>query len=345
MKILIIRFSSIGDIVLTTPVIRCIRKQLPAAQIHYLTKKAFEPVLAGNPYIDKRFFLEGDLVPVIMELLKEQYDVIIDLHHNLRTRYVKSMLTQAFNSHIKKYTFHKLNIRKWLLTTFKLQTLPDRSIVERYFDTVRPLGVTNDGQGLDYFIPAADELKKDDLPTAHTHGFVACVIGGAHETKKMPVDQWKAFCAQLEFPVVLLGGKEDAANGEAIRLEDPIKIYNACGKFSLNESAHIVSKARLVVTHDTGLMHIAAAFKKPIISIWGNTVPAFGMFPYYGYNNLKSTVAPQSILLENTSLSCRPCSKIGYAKCPKGHFNCMRSITTESLMKAASGLLSGKAMP
>lgn len=340
MKILIIRFSSIGDIVLTTPVIRCIRKQMPNAQIHYLTKKAFEPVLAGNPYIDKRFFLEGDLVPVIMELLKERYDVIIDLHHNLRTRYVKSLLTQAFNSNIRKYTVHKLNVRKWLLTTFKINLLPDKSIVERYFETVRPLGITNDGQGLDYFIPEEEELKKDDLPTAHMLGFVACVIGGAHETKKMPVEQWKTFCGALEFPIVLLGGKEDAAMGEAIRLMDPIKIYNACGKFSLNESAHIVSKARLVVTHDTGLMHIAAAFKKPVISIWGNTVPAFGMFPYYGFNNLKSNVAPQSIILENTSLSCRPCSKIGYSKCPKGHFNCMKKIPVDRLLIASSQLLS-----
>lgn len=340
MKILIIRFSSIGDIVLTTPVIRCLKKQVPHAQVHYLTKKSFEPVLAANPYIDKRFFLEGDLIPVIMELLRERYDVIIDLHHNLRTRYVKSILTQAFNSNIRKYSVNKLNLRKWLLTTFKLNLLPDKSIVERYFETVKPLGVTNDGQGLDYFIPQSDELKNDDLPTAHTHGFVACVIGGAHETKKMPVAQWKAFCSNIEFPVVLLGGKEDAANGEAIRLDDPIKIYNACGKFSLNESAHIVSKARLVVTHDTGLMHIAAAFKKPIVSIWGNTVPSFGMFPYFGYNNLKSNVAPQSVLLENRKLSCRPCSKIGYAKCPKGHFRCMTSITTDSLMNATASLLS-----
>ncbi len=342
MKILIIRFSSIGDIVLTTPIVRCIKTQLPNVELHYLTKKSFQPIIESNPYIDKKFYLEGDLMPVIIELLKEKYDVIIDLHKNLRTRYVKSILSQAFNSNIQKFSFSKLNTKKWLLTNFKINLLPDKSIVERYFEAVRKLGVKNDGQGLDYFIPEQDELKKDDLPTAHSLGFVACAIGGQHETKKMPVAKWVEFCKQLQFPIVLLGGKEDAANAEEIRKVDGVKIYNACGKFSLNESAHIVRKARFVITHDTGIMHIAAAFKKPIISIWGNTVPAFGMFPYYGYNNLQTNIAPKSYIIENKKISCRPCSKIGYQKCPKTHFNCMNKIEIAELLAISGKLMNEK---
>jgi len=339
MKILFIRFSSIGDIVLTTPVVRCVKTQLPKAEVHYLTKTVFKPVIENNPYIDKRFYLEGDLMPVVIELLKEKYDVIIDLHKNLRTSYVKSILTQAFDSNIRKFTFSKLNIKKWLLVNLKINLLPDKSIVERYFEGLRSLGITNDGQGLDYFISASDEIRKDDLPMGHMLGFVACVIGGQHETKKMPVEKWKEFCRQLDFPVVLLGGKEDAENAEAIRKVDEVKIYNACGKFSLNESAHIVQKARFVITHDTGLMHIAAAFKKPVISIWGNTVPAFGMFPYYGYNNLKSNIAPASLIFERKDVKCRPCSKIGYAKCPKGHFNCMNKLEIQTLLAMSQQLI------
>ena len=339
MKILVIRFSSIGDIVLTTPIIRCLKKQLPGAEIHYLTKKNFEAVLKANPYIDKTFYLEGDLIPVITELLNERYDVLIDLHRNLRTRYVKSILRQAFNSSIRSYSFSKLNVRKWILTTFKINFLPDRSIVERYFDTVKELGVKNDGQGLDYFIPSEDELDKDDLPMSHVLGFAACVIGGQHATKQMPVAKWKSVCEQLAFPLVLLGGKEDVEMAEAIRAVDPIKIYNACGKFNLNESAHIVKKARFVITHDTGLMHISAAFKKPIISIWGNTVPSLGMFPYYGYNNLKTTVSPSSFIIEKNGLSCRPCSKIGYKQCPKKHFNCMQQIDLQQVLTIARQLV------
>ncbi len=336
MKILIIRFSSIGDIILTTPVIRCLKTQVPGARIHYLTKKQFQPVLQHNPYIDQLHFLEqGDMVPLVLSLLNEQFDVIIDLHHNIRTRYIIHMLKQAWKSRVKAYRFPKLNLRKWLLTQFHIQTLPDRSIVERYFETVKKLHVKNDGQGLDYFIGAEDEIKKEDLPVSHSMGFVALSIGGQHATKKMPVNKWKEFCASFDFPMVLLGGPEDAENAELIRAADPVKIYNACGKFTLNESAHIIRKARFVITHDTGLMHMAAAFKKRIISIWGNTVPELGMFPYYGYNNLHSNVSPFSVLMEVKNVSCRPCSKIGYRECPKKHFRCMNNQDIPLLLQKA----------
>ncbi|MBV9961230.1 MAG: glycosyltransferase family 9 protein, partial [Parafilimonas sp.] len=161
----------------------------------------------------------------------------------------------------------------------------------------------------------------------HLHGFIAIVIGAAHSTKKLPASKLKELCRLIDHPIILLGGKEDAATGEEIRQTDAIKIYNACGKFSLNESADLIRKSIVVVTHDTGLMHIAAAFKKPIISIWGNTVPGFGMTPYYG------NFTPLESKFEIENLPCRPCSKIGYKKCPLGHFKCMQlqdipSITT-----------------
>lgn len=338
MKILVIRFSSIGDIVLTTPVVRCLKKQYPQAQLHYLTKKQFASILQSNPYLDKIHLLEGDLQPVVLELLKEKFDYVIDLHNNLRTKYIKVLLRQAFNSRIESFSVNKLNIRKWLLTRLKWKWMPDVSIVDRYFETVKSLGVKNDGQGLDYFIPEEEEIKKDDLPMSHSLGYIACAIGGQHETKKMPLEKWKTLCAQMPFPIVLLGGKEDVDIANEIREVDEVKIYNASGKFSLNESADIVKRARVVITHDTGLMHIAAAFKKPIISIWGNTVPELGMFPYYGYNNLKSNVAPQSFIMEQT-LGCRPCSKIGYAKCPKGHFKCMQQQDLDKILELAVRLM------
>lgn len=339
MKILIIRFSSIGDIVLTSPVIRCLKKEFPNAEIHYLTKKQFKGILEPNPYVDKVHVLEGDIQPVILNLLKERFRYIIDLHNNIRTRYVKSMLHQAFNSNIETFKVNKLNTRKWLLTNLKINKMPDVSIVDRYFETVRKLGVKNDGQGLDFFIPESEEIKKDDLPMSHSLGYAACVIGGQHETKKMPIEKWKQYCAALPFPIVLLGSKDDISAAEQIRVVDEVKVYNACGKFSLHESADIVKHARFVITHDTGLMHIAAAFKKPIISIWGNTVPEFGMYPYYGFNNLKTNVAPQSYMMQVSKLTCRPCSKIGYAKCPKGHFKCMQKQDIAQLLEVSHGLI------
>jgi ADP-heptose:LPS heptosyltransferase len=142
----------------------------------------------------------------------------------------------------------------------------------------------------------------------------------------------KALCAGIDHPIMLMGGKEDYLAGKEIAREDPIKIYNACGKFSINESAHLVQKAKLIVTNDTGLMHIAAAFKRPIVSIWGNTVPAFGMYPYYGEKFLSLHSNPFDII-EVKKLRCRPCSKIGYDACPKKHFRCMEAIDIEEVQQ------------
>ena len=196
--------------------------------------------------------------------------------------------------------------------------MPDVHIVDRYLDTLKSFGVTNDGAGLDYFIPEKHRVKETDIPASHHAGYIGVVIGAALNTKKMPVDKLKKLCSVIDHPVILMGGKEDSVNAEEISAVDPAKIYNACGKFNLNESADLVRRAKLVVTHDTGLMHIAAALRTPIVSIWGNTVPEFGMSAYFGGKG------GTDIRFEVSPLYCRPCSKIGYKKCPHGHFKCMR---------------------
>jgi ADP-heptose:LPS heptosyltransferase len=319
MKFLIIRFSSIGDIVLTTPVIRCLKKQVADAEVHFLTKESFRPVLQHNPYIDKLKTLHYSWELLIRELVDEDYDYIIDLHHNLRTARVKRALKK------KSFSFYKLNIEKYIYTSLKLNLLPKMHIVDRYMKTVESFGVKNDGLGLDYFIAAQDEIQKDDIPLSHRAGYIGCVIGGAHGTKKWPVHKWKDFCQMMDHPIILLGGKEDTAAAMDISSVDPVKVYNACGKFSINESADIIRRAKLVVTNDTGLMHIAAAYKKQIISLWGNTVPSFGMYPYYGDSAIGNDI------LQIHKLWCRPCSKIGYKKCPLGHFNCMEKIRADEV--------------
>jgi ADP-heptose:LPS heptosyltransferase len=324
MKVLIIRFSSIGDIVLTTPVIRCLKKQIPGAEIHYLTKSNYLQILSSNPYIDKIHYLEQSLQAIITELKRENFDYIIDLHNNLRSLKVKDALK------VKSFSFDKLNVRKWIYTSLKWNLLPDIHIVDRYMNTVASLGVANDGAGLDYFISKEDIIKETDLPTPHQLGYVGIVIGAALNTKKYPLHHVKKICELLDHPIVLLGGLEDADEGDRIAASDKIKIYNACGKFGLNESADLVKRAKLVVTNDTGLMHIASAYNKTVISLWGNTVPAFGMYPYYGSKFLQVTAAAKQELpydiMEVKNLSCRPCSKIGYDICPKGHFKCMEKI-------------------
>ncbi len=334
MKFLIIRFSSIGDIVLTTPVVRCLKKQIATAQVHYLTKKTFRPILEANPYIDKVHYLEDDPEAMMAGLQAEDFDYVIDLHHNLRTLKVKKGLKK------QAFSFPKLNIEKWLLTNFKVNRMPDRHIVDRYMDTVSSFGVHNDGAGLDYFIPKADELKDNDIPFSHQAGYIGLVVGAALATKRLPFHKLEEICLKAKHPLILLGGPEDVAVAERLAAIDPIKIYNACGKFNLNESAGLVQRAKFIITHDTGLMHIATAFRRPVLSIWGNTVPEFGMYPYYGDNYLHHYQGNKALfgalpyeMMEVKGLSCRPCSKIGYKKCPKGHFKCMENQSMDRVVQ------------
>jgi len=211
LKFLIIRFSSIGDIILTTPVIRCLRKKYPQATIHYFTKKKFAGIVESNPYLDKIFLLEDNFNKAIQQIESEEYDYIIDLHHNLRTLRIKNLIRD-----IPFYSFNKLNIKKWIYTNFKINRMPHVHIVDRYMATVRKLGVKNDGLGLDFFIPENEKVKESDIPFSHLHGYVAIAIGAAHNTKKLPVEKLKELVEKIKFPIILLGGKEDFANGERI---------------------------------------------------------------------------------------------------------------------------------
>ena len=328
MKVLILRFSSIGDIVLTTPVVRTLKTQLEDAQIHFATKYQYKELLEANPYIDKTYFLREKLSELIHELKREKFDYVIDLHHNLRTLRIKNALG------VKSFSYRKLNIEKWLMVNFKINKLPPVHIVDRYMETVKSLGVKMDTLGLDYFIPERDDVPLAWLPENFRDSYVVYAIGAQHGTKKLPPARMIELCDKINRPIILLGGKEDVETGEVIanffkrkpgnhaseevlrQLNKKAIVYNACGKFTLNQSASVVKQARYVFTHDTGLMHIAAAFKKEVFSIWGSTIPAFGMYPY----RTKFTI------LENNGLDCRPCSKIGFEKCPKGHFKCMNAL-------------------
>jgi len=330
---LIIRFSSIGDIVLTSPVIRCLKLQT-GAEIHYLTKAPFAPILTNNPYISKVYTIEKRVGEVLVDLRREQYDFIIDLHHNLRTFLLKCSLP-----FVKKYAFKKLNFEKWLLVNFKINRLPNQHIVDRYLATIKPLGVKNDGQGLDFFLDS-DLLNFQNLVNLKSLpiNYIALPIGAGRKTKALTIEKIVNICQGINFPIVLLGGKQEIKKANYIQTiieatEGKENLTNLVGKCSLLASAAIVKNAKVVLTGDTGLMHIAAAFRKPIISIWGNTVPEFGMYPYY----------PKGIDLNRTmevpKLPCRPCSKIGFADCPKGHFKCIEELNISKITEQLKTLL------
>jgi len=352
-KFLILRFSSIGDIILTTAVIRCLKQQYPDAIVHFITKESYHALLKENPFIDKIYTIREDIGEVLAALKQENYDYLIDLHKNLRSFQLIFSLRKPYHS------FPKLNLQKFLICSLKINILPDIHIVDRYFKAVEKLGIKNDGKGLDYYIPT-ETNPWEKIPGLPEKEYIALVIGGKHATKQLPPEKLLELCRQLTKPVVILGGPEDKATGEWLidqlrspqgivhspwsivhsqRTIDPgqlqtksesssmdyglstIDYFSTCGLLSLNESAALLRDADYVITHDTGLMHIAAALKKNIVSIWGNTIPAFGMYPY-----LPKDFSGYSKILEVKGLSCRPCSKLGYQKCPKGHFKCMKDV-------------------
>jgi len=332
-KVLIIRFSSIGDIVLASPVIRCVKEQLPNSEVHFLSKKTFKAVTEANPYIDKFYYFSKDFNDLLKELKKEKYDYIIDLHKNFRTLKIKKTLKA------KSFTYKKESVSKFLLTKFNINTMSGRHITDRSLDTVIPLGIQDDEKGLDYFIPSNITVSIADLPAAHQFGFIAIVIGASYHTKKLPVGKLQELCTKIDFPIVLIGGKEDAAHGIEIAKISPIKIYNACGKFSLNESAWLVKQSKLVISHDTGLLYISCAFNKKVLAIWGGTSPKLDVEPYYGKKQLplNSEIMYENFIVSN--LSCQPCSNFGTKQCPKGHFKCMKNQDIDLIAKTALKLM------
>lgn len=326
-KILLIRFSSIGDIVLTTPVVRCLRQQLPDVELHVLTKSSYRSIYAANPNINKVVEFSGNLSEVVRRLREERYDYVIDLHKNWRSLRVRLAL------HCPSASFPKVDFRKFLYTKLKIGKLPQVHIVDRYFKAVEKLGVHNDGQGLDFFFNEGDEMHLEDLPGNFRNGFAAVVIGGQHATKILPTEKVVEVCETLGCPVMLVGGPEDAARGEWIVQRTGLNVFNSCGHLTVGQSASLVGLADVVLTNDTGMMHVAAALRKPIVSVWGNTVPEFGMTPYL------PSGFPPAVIVENKSLRCRPCDKLGNDRCPKGHFQCMKTLDSQMIAEKMKALM------
>lgn len=319
-KILVIRFSSIGDIVLTSPVLRCIKKKYPHATLHFLSKEKYKDAFYANPFIDKEIYWEGR--KTLKHLRRQKFDLVVDLHKNLRTKRIR--LDLALNNKFPRWiSFNKINFFKFIAVWFKAKSaLPKKHIVHRYMEPLEKIGIPFDNKGLDYFI---ENKFRVDI-AAHFNGlqpyeYYVYVLGGQHSTKKLPYVRQVDLVNKIDKTIVLLGGKEDWEDAQKLA-EASSNCFNACGKFRLQESASILEQSRKVITHDTGLMHIAAALLKPIISIWGNTIPEFGMYPFYPVN-----FHDYENLVLQVRVYCRPCSKIGYNKCPHGHFKCMENQT------------------
>lgn len=318
-RFLVIRFSSIGDIVLTTPVIRALREQIhPTPEIHFLTKKSYAEVVANNPHIDAVHTIDKTTAE-LTELLRDlEFHYIIDLHSNIRSRMVKKRLNAL------AFTLDKQNFSKWLLVNFGMRRGSIRHIVERNLDTVALFSVEDDGKGLDFFISPAADAEVRTLAPQLPQQFTAIALGATHAGKRMSTGFVRAIVEATDADFVLLGGPEDAEMGR--ELSALPRVTNLAGKLSLHGSAEVIRRAQQLVSGDTGLMHIGAALKKRVISVWGCTSPELGMAPWQAQAG--------SVMVEPTGRTKRPCSKLG-DRCKYGSTNrCIDAVDPAAVVNA-----------
>lgn len=326
-NVLVVRFSSIGDVLLTTPLLRSIRQRHPEAQITVLTKRAFAPLLSHNPRIDRVMALEpsGSLVHIAAELRGENFTHLLDLHDSVRSRMLRALIPGPWR------TYPKHRIRRAFLIHAKRNRYRDlRPVPERYFDAARELDVVADGKPPEFFLdtPARHEaaawLVAQGLSPARR--LVAIAPGAAHQTKRWPVDYWSRLlhsvvCAGMD--VVIVGGPDDAELADDLAREHRDRTWRAAGRFGLQGTGALLEHARALISGDTGVMHMATGVGTPVVALFGPTVRPFGFFPY----------APAAEVLE-TDLACRPCSAMGGQVCPRGHHRCMKEITPASVFDA-----------
>ena len=317
LKILVIRFSSIGDIILTTPIIRCLKQQLNA-DVDFLTKTQYHELLTGNPYINKIITTKNSTNFILENLRANSYDVIIDLQNNFRSFKLRLALG------VKSYTFSKQNFKRYLLIYFGVDLLKNH-VVDRYFKAVADLNVYNDEKGIDYFIKDAPKIDFNI-----NQNYICWCIGGAHSKKKLSALQISHVINNIDLPILLLGGNEDKPlSAEVIKHTKTNNIYDFCGKTTIEESAYLIKESQLVLSNDTGMMHIASAFNVPIISFWGCTRPELGFAPY-----LPNASSVQLI----TNKSDRPCSKHG-KHCKIQAKGCIKEIDEGIIFKNIKSLL------
>ena len=338
-KTLIVRFSSVGDIVLSTPLIRLLRRRFPECQIDYVTRAEYADLLRANPYLTTLIeFPSGgtfqDLARLRSRIRASHYDLILDIHDSLRSRY----LTPGAG---RLRRIHKRKIPRWILVHWK-KDLYHRfgGVVDalgRYLETAAPLGITDDGEGTEIFVPADTEQRVADLLAASGLRTGVPWIGvcpsARHATKQWPARRFAEASAALArasgASILLFGSAVESERCRAVAEEilaaaPGATVVDLSGRLTLLESASALGRCDVVLTNDSGLMHIAAARKRKIVALFGSTTRQLGFFPPPG----------QSIVVENTGLECRPCSHIGRESCPLGHFRCMEDIPASRVVEA-----------
>jgi ADP-heptose:LPS heptosyltransferase len=303
--------------VLTTPVIRCLHLQLNA-EVDFLTKQNYQQLLTTNQYISNIFSLSDNRKETIEMLRLKEYDFVVDLQNNFRSLHIRLALG------VKSFSYFKNNLQKYLLIYFGLNLL-NKHTVDRYFKSVQKLKVFNDNKGVDYLLSSKNNLKFNT-----EQDYICWCIGGTYEQKKLSYEQILNVVSKLKISIVFLGGdKEKIISKKIINSTKSENIYDFCGNTSIEQSAYLIKNSKLVLTNDTGMMHIASAFYSPIISFWGCTKPSLGFAAYMPSHKLVNIITP---------LSKKPCSKHG-EYCRIQHNGCIKAISSETIYEAILRLI------
>lgn len=342
-KILIIRFSSIGDIILASPLIRSVRSTYPDAQIDFIIRKEYAELIKFNPYLSNIIEFDVDkgftgLRELAVKINTGAYDIVLDVQNNFRSGFLRHKSKTKKISNINKRV-----ILRFLLTNFKINLYRDYvSVADRYLETAKELRVAPDGKGLDVFIPddilSSVEQKLSNYNLSKKDFIIGIAPSAKHNTKKWLPERYAELIIRLieeyKARVLVFGGKDDKPEtdsivGKANKIVGNQAVINYAGEISLLENAAMFDYCNAVITNDTGLMHLAAARKRKVVAIFGPTVKEFGFFPY----------GTESIVVENNNIKCRPCSYHGTSVCPQKHFKCMKDITTDKVYYAIKHIL------
>ena len=324
-RILLVRFSSLGDVLLTTPLIRALRARHPTATLTALTKEVWSPLLSANPHLDQVVTLAPgqSLVPLARAVRRAGFTDRLDLHASVRTRVLRLLVPGAWHGYGARRRERRALIR--LKQNIYRDHVP---VAERYFEAARHLDVTPDGGPAELFTsPAAEARAEEWLARSELDArlpLVGVASGAAHATKRWPVRHWRTLAGELTgrgFGMVLVGGVGDRVAAADIAAAVPGRAASAAGELDLQATGALLRRVRVVVAGDTGPMHLATAVGTPVVGLFGPTVEAFGFFPYHA----------QSRVVEQ-SLSCRPCSSKGGPRCPLGHHRCMEDMLPSEVL-------------
>jgi len=332
LRILCVRFSSIGDVLLTTPLVRALHRRHPDAELYFVTKRAMAPLVVENPHLTQVIELapQERITDLARRLRAVRPTHGLDLHGSLRSKALRWLVPCQWSGYSK---------RKFARTTLiatKINIYGKHvPVAERYFEAARAarLDVQPDGGPPEFFLaPAARAHITHWLAEAGLDQTPVAVIapGAAHATKRWPIQHWRALIQRLQqlgLGIVAVGGP--GIDRELAAALEP-SVINVAGEFTLQETGACLARATVLISGDTGVMHMATGLGTRVVALFGPTVKPFGFFPY--------TPPARATVLER-DLSCRPCSAMGSDRCPLGHHRCLEDVLPDQVAAAVQRLV------